>query len=59
MAFVRLLCYLIRQYPSKTHCSDDLFINAAIVQLATYEIDITIELPSFSQKVGQCSSGEV
>ena len=60
MTFVHLLCYLIRPYPSKTHCSDDLFIiNAAIMQLATYEIDITIERPSFSQKVGQCSSGEV
>ena len=42
MAFVNLLCYLIiRPHPSKTHRSDDLFINAAaIVQLATYEIDI-------------------
>ena len=59
MAFVHLLCYLIRPYPSKTHRSDDLFINAAIMQLVTYEIDITIEQPSFGQKVGQCSSGEV
>ena len=29
------------------------------MQLATYEIDITIEQPSFGQQVGQCSSGEV
>ena len=59
MAFVNLLCYLFRSYPSKTHRSDDLFINVAIIQLATYEIDITIEQPSFGQKVGQCASGEV
>ena len=60
MAFVHLLCYLFRPYPSKTHlCSDDLFINVAIIQLATYEIDITIEQPSFGQKVGKCASGEV
>ena len=58
MAFANLVCYLIRPYPSKTHRSDDLFINAAIVQLATYEIDITIEQPSFSQKVGQCTNGK-
>ena len=59
MAFVHLLCYLIRPYPSKIHRSDDLFINTAIMQLATYEIDITIEQPSFGQKVGQCTNGEV
>ena len=60
MAFVHLLCYLIRPYPSKTHRSDDLFINAAIMQLATCEIDITIEHPrSFGQKVGQCYRGKV
>ena len=59
MAFVNLLCYLIRQYPSKIHRSGDLFINAAIMQLVTYETDITIEQPSFGQKVGQFSSGEV
>ena len=59
MAFVHLLCYLIRPYPSKTRRSDDLFLNAAIVQLATYEVDITIEQPSFGQKVSQCASGEV
>ena len=59
MAFVHLLCYLIRPYPNKTHRSDDSFINVAIMQLATYEIGITIEQPSFGQKVGQCSSGEV
>ena len=53
MAFVHLLCYLFRPYPSKTHRSDDLFINVAIIQLATYEIDITIEQPSFGQKVGK------
>ena len=58
MSFVHFLCYLIRSYPSKTHRSDDLFINTAIMQLATYEIDITIEQPSFGQKVDQCSSGE-
>ena len=29
------------------------------MKLATYEIDITIEQPSFSQKVGQCYRGEV
>ena len=58
-AFVHLLCYLNRPYPSKTHRSDDLFINTAIMQLATYEIDITIEQPSFSQKVGQCYRGKV
>ena len=57
--YVNLLCYLIRPYPSKTHRSDDLFINAAIMQLATCEIDIAIEQLSFDQKVGQCSSGEV
>ena len=59
MAFVHLLSYLIRPYPSKTHRSDDLFINAAIMQLATYEIDITIEQPSFGQQVGQCYRGKV
>ena len=58
MAFVPLLCYLNRPYPSITHRSGDLFINAAIVQLATYEIDITIEQPSFGQ-VGQCTNDEV
>ena len=52
MAFVHLLRYLIRPYLSKTHRSGDLFINTAIMQLATYEIDITIEQPSFGQKVG-------
>ena len=51
MAFVNLLCYLNRPYTSKTHRSDDLFINAAIMKLVTYEIDITIEQPSFGQKV--------
>ena len=50
MAFVNLLCYLIRPYPSKTHRSDDLFINAAIMQLATYEIDITISVPARLRK---------
>ena len=49
MAFVHLRCYPIRPYPNKTHRSDDLFINAAIMQLATYEIDTTIEQPSFGQ----------
>ena len=39
MAFVHLLCYLIRPYSIKTHRSGDLFINAAIMQLAAYEID--------------------
>ena len=29
------------------------------MQLATWEIDITIEQPSFGQKVGQCASREV
>ena len=56
MAFVNLLCYLIRPYPSKTHRSNDLFINAAVMQLATYEIDIMIERPSFGQQVGQCTN---
>ena len=59
MAFVHLLRYLIRPQPSKTHRYDDLFVNAAIMQLAKYKIDITIEQPSFGQKVGQCSSSEV
>ena len=59
MAFVHLVCYLIRLYPCTTHHSDDLFINAAVMQLATYEIDITIEQPSFGQKVGQCYRGKV
>ena len=59
MAFVNLLCYLIIPYPSKTHRSDDLFVNVAIMQLATYEIDVTIEQPSFGQQVGQCYRGEV
>ena len=59
MAFVNLLCYLIRPYPDKTRRSDNFFINVAIMQLATYEIDITIEQPSFGQEVGQCSSSEV
>ena len=39
-----------RQYPSETYRHDDLFMNAAMMQLATYEIDITIEQPSFGQK---------
>ena len=59
MAFVHLLCYLIIPYPSKTHCSGDLFVHTAIMQLATYEIGITIEQLSFGQKVGQCTNGEV
>ena len=59
MAFVHLLRYLIRPHPSKTHRCDDLFINAAIMQQATYEIDITIEQPSFGQKVGQCYCGKL
>ena len=51
MAFLHLLCLLIRPYPRKTHRSDDLFINTAIMQLATYEIiDTTIEQPSFARK---------
>ena len=54
MALVHLLCYLNRPYPSSLRCGD-LFINTAIMQLATYEIDITIEQPSFGQKVGQVS----
>ena len=29
------------------------------MQLAVYEIDITIEQPSFAQKVCQCASREV
>ena len=58
MAFDHLLRYLIRPHPSKIYRSDDLFINTAIMQLATYEIDITIEQPSFGQKVGQCYCGE-
>ena len=29
------------------------------MQLATYEIDITIEQLSIGQKIGQCASGEV
>ena len=32
-AFVNSLCYLNRPNTSKTHSSDDLFINAAIMQL--------------------------
>ena len=32
-AFVHLLCYLNKPNTSKTHRSDDLFINAAIIQL--------------------------
>ena len=59
MAFFNLLCYLIRSRLSKRHRAGDLIINTAIMQLATYEIDITVEQPSFDQKVGQCSSGEV
>ena len=59
IAFVDLLCYLIRPYPSKPRRSDDLFINAAVMQSATYEIGITIEQSSFGQKVGQSSNGKV
>ena len=59
MAFVHLLRYLIRPHPSKIHRSDDLFINAAIMKLATYEIDIAIEQPTVGQKVGQCYRGKV
>ena len=59
-AFVHLtLRYRNRSCPSTTHRSGDLSINAAVEQLATYEIDLTIEQPSFGQKVGQCASGEV
>ena len=58
-AFVHLLCYLNRPNTSTTHRSDDLFINTAVTQLATYEIDFTIKQPSFGEKVGRCSSGEV
>ena len=59
MAFVNLLRYLIKPYPSKTHRTGDLFINTDIMQLTAYEIYITIEQPSFGQKVRQCSSGKV
>ena len=58
MAFAHFLCYLMISYPSKTHRSDDLFINATIMQLATYEVDITSKQPSFGQQVGQCASSE-
>ena len=47
-AFVHLLRYLNIPYPSTTLRCGDSFTNAAITQLATYEIDITIEQPSFS-----------
>ena len=59
MAFVHLLCYLNRPCPSTTHRCGNFFINTAIMQLAAYEIDSTIEQPSFDQKVGQCASREV
>ena len=60
MAFVHLLCYLSnRPCPSTTHRYGDLFTNTAIMQFATYEIDITIEQPSFGQKVDQCTNGDV
>ena len=59
MAFVHLLFYLNRPCPSTTHRCGDLFTNTAIMQLAAYEIDITIEQLSFGQKVGQCASREV
>ena len=29
------------------------------MKLATYEIDITVEQPSFGKKVGQCYRGKV
>ena len=54
MAFVRsvgLPC------PTKTRRSGDLFINTAITLRATQENDITIEQPSFGQKVGQYYNG--
>ena len=59
MAFVHLLCYLNIPCLSTTDRCGDLFINTAIVQLAVYEIDITIEQPNFAQKVCQCASREV
>ena len=36
-----------------------MFVNTAIMQLATYEIGITIEQPSFGQKFGKRNNGEV
>ena len=59
IAFVHLLGYLNRPCPSTAHRGGDLFINEAIMQLPTYEIDIMIEQPSFGQKVGQCASRKV
>ena len=50
MVFVHLLCYLIRPCPSTTHRSDDLFINAAIMKLATFKIDIRSNSRALARK---------
>ena len=57
MAFDPLLHYLKTPYRNKTHRSCDLFINTGITLRATLECDITIEQPSFFQKVGRCPTG--
>ena len=58
MAFIHLLCYLNRPCPGTTQRCGGLFINTAIMQLAAYEMYITIEQPSVGQKVGQCYRGK-
>ena len=54
MTFVRLVYYLNRPYPSKTHRSGNLFRNTAITIQVRLECDIMIEQPNFGQKVRQC-----
>ena len=53
MASVRMVYYLNRRYPSKTHRYCSLFRNTAIALRATSEFDITIGQPTFCQKVAQ------
>ena len=51
MAFVHLLCYLIRPYyTSKSHRSDNLFINAAIMKLATHELTLRSSSRALARK---------
>ena len=53
-AFVHSLCYTNRPNTSKTHRSDDLFINAAIMQL-NWHHDRAAELwPESRSVLSQC-----
>ena len=54
MAFVHLLCYLIRPYPSKTYRSDDLSINAAFIKLTSRSSSQALARKSVSVLAAKC-----